>query len=87
MVTWTTTTDEKNAVEAFADGVRVFGWSTGNNAKLAVRLARCIEAGQAFDPRPAGKMIVDGKTIETRAGWDMKILGRYMNADLKRLGF
>ncbi len=87
MATWTTTIDATNTVTAFADGIQVYGWSTGGNAKLAARLVHCIEAGKAFDQKPSRKIIVDGKTIETKAGWDTKILGRYMNADLKRLGF
>lgn len=51
--------------------------------RMAERLAAAIKAGKAFIPEGIGTD-VNGKTyVRTRAN----VLGRMLNADLRRLGF
>lgn len=61
-----------------------FGISCGKNRSLAERLARAVDAGVAWtDPRVV-KDVHDKEYVTFDA---IKVMGRYLNADLKRLGF
>lgn len=87
---FTATVSERDAaghvtVTAFANGKRVHAWSS--KFTTAQRLARAVEAGVAFDATDAYTCLVNGERTTFPAGWSPKILGRYMNADLKALGF
>lgn len=64
------------------DRPRTGGWLV-RGEKMARRLERALRAGAVYDsPRIATD--VNGKTyVEGSA----KVMGRYMNADLRRLGF
>lgn len=65
------------------------GWSVGkdragkDHTDLAQRLVRAINAGKAC-VNPEVKTDINGKTY---IAWTSTILGRHMNADLRRLGF
>ena len=62
----------------------VDGWTVKpTEIALARRLARAIETGVAFTAVEM-KRDVNGKTYVSAAA---QVLGRRMNADLKRLGF
>lgn len=83
-------------VTAKADGVRVHAWGVPNTTAgfdLVLRLARCVEAGKAFEWTPASTIMVDpadGKGIRPfhlDAHWAPRIWGRRLDADLKLLGF
>ncbi len=73
---------------AFADPsvcdrhAHVSAWSV-NSAKLAERLVRAIEAGKILVPVKVATDVL-GKTYLAATSL---ILGRTLNADLKRLGF
>jgi hypothetical protein len=58
-----------------------FGWLAPK--KLAHRLVAAIKAGVALT-NPVVKTDVEGKTYVHA---EAQILGRYMNSDLKKLGF
>lgn len=60
-----------------------FGWSCGGNAKLAQRLRAAVLAGVALT-NPEVRTDVNGATYVHATS---QVLGRIMNADLKRLGF
>jgi len=51
--------------------------------KYVDRLRRAILAGAAC-PNPVIKTDVDGKTY---VHWDLAVMGKYINSDLKKLGF
>jgi hypothetical protein len=60
-----------------------FGWSCGPNRKLAERLQAAVLAGVALTD-PEVRVDCNGATyVEAKS----QVLGRIMNADLKRLGF
>lgn len=65
------------------DRSRTFGISTGSNKRLADRLARAINDGAVFY-NPVIKSDVAGNTYVSA---DRRVMGRYLNADLKRLGY
>lgn len=76
-------------VEVHVTGVTVnrpylYGWSVGDDLKLADRLKAAILAGKVFGPASI-KVDVNGKTYVSTSS--TAVLGRRMNADLKRLGF
>jgi hypothetical protein len=63
-----------------------YGWSmnaTPKNKSLATRLVNAIKAGRVMT-NPIVCKDKDGKTFVSSG---MTVLGRHMNADLKRLGF
>ena len=62
-----------------------FGLGEPNDRRhaLALRLVRAIEAGAVFTA-PEIKTDVNGKTFVSAGS---EVIGRRMNADLKRLGF
>lgn len=67
------------------DRPSVGGWMLSAKARpLAERLKRAIEAGAVFT---AGRIAtdVDGRTYVATTG--PRVLGRTLNADLKRLGY
>jgi hypothetical protein len=65
------------------DRVNTSGTSCGLNQALAERLKRAIEAGAAYPPVEVC-VDVNGQTyIRT----DHNVMGRRINADLRRLGF
>lgn len=73
-------------VRAHWDGVdrpNTYGISTGRSIMLAQRTARAIEAGAAL-PNPTITTDVNGQTYVAHG---LAIMGRRLNADLKRLGF
>lgn len=59
------------------------GISTGGDWKLAERLARAINAG-AIHTDPKVVQDINGKTY-VQSGH--KVMGRYLNADLRKLGY
>jgi len=61
----------------------VGGWSVGTDLKLAGRLQRAVESGKVF----CMIQFLTDKYEQTYIGATAMILGRKMNADLKRLGF
>lgn len=66
------------------DRERVFGWAIPPKQEaLASRLARAVQAGVVLT-NPVVKTDVNGKTY---VSVDSQVLGRRMNADLKRLGY
>lgn len=84
-----TTDAESISVTAIWSGAEidrpdVGGWGLGlNHRSLAERLARAIDAQAAFEA-PALRTDINGHTyVEARR----RVMGRTMNADLKRLGF
>jgi len=69
---------------ANVDRPRTQGWGVKpTHYKLALRLARAIEAG-AVVPIPAVRADVHGRTYVCGTA---TVLGRMLNADLRRLGF
>ena len=83
-------------VTAKADGVRVHAWGVPNTKAgfaLVLRLARCIEAGKAFEWTQAITITVDAadgkgyRPCHLPARWMPVIMGRRLNADLKAKGF
>lgn len=73
-------------VTAFANGKRILGWTVPNRA-LVQRLVAAIEAGAAFEAHDAETISVNGVPTTLPAGWTPLVMGRYMSADLKALGF
>lgn len=71
------------------DRAHVFGWSVGKDTpahrKLAERLKAAILAGRALQGEALPKTDVNGKTY--LSGGSPAVLGRRLNADLRRLGF
>lgn len=65
------------------DRPMTYGISCGRKPKLADRLVRAIDAGVVFD-RPQVVVDVAGKTYVSAS---CKVLGRTLNADLKKLGY
>lgn len=68
---------------ADVDRPNVGGYGVGPNRKLAERLKRAIEAGVVYYDAQV-KVDVNGATYVQA---NSRVLGRIMNADLKRLGF
>jgi hypothetical protein len=60
------------------------GISCGPNRKLAERLRQAVLAGKAINRKAKVLVDVDGKTYADST-WE--VMGRYLNADLKRLGY
>ena len=89
MFTATITTEANGSiiVQAYTtldlDRKELLGWSAGKNAALAKRLVRAIEAGKALTSKGVGTDAYGNTYLITEA----RVMGRYMNADLKRLGF
>lgn len=76
------------SVTAFADGERIAGWGLkSSHRKLADRLVKAIESGKIFRWHDAYAIRVNGELVQIKAGWHANVLGRTMNADLKRFGF
>ena len=69
-------------VEPKLDRPQSRGWSV-KDEKMAARLSRAIEAG-AVSPNPEVREDVNGETFMSCG---VNVMGRRMNADLKRLGF
>ena len=66
------------------DRERVYGWALSPKQQaLAARLARAVQAGVVLK-NPVKKTDVNGKTY---ISVDSQVLGRRINADLKRLGY
>ena len=66
------------------DRERVYGWALSpKQGALASRLARAVRDGAVLT-NPVVKTDVNGKTY---VSCDSQILGRRINADLKRLGY
>lgn len=69
------------------DRLFIQGWSLGKTSKktlaLASRLINALRAGMVFEPYEV-KRDVYGRTYISAM---TKIRGRYLNADLRRLGF
>lgn len=65
------------------DRPNTYSISTGKNAKLATRLAAAIDAGAATTFNAIEKDS-DG---ETYVNAEIHVMGRMLNADLKRLGY
>lgn len=59
-----------------------FGWTVGNQ-RLADRLVLAIMAGAVFED-PRVREDINGRTYVTGTA---KVLGRYLNADLRKLGY
>lgn len=59
------------------------GISCGIDRKLAGRLAACIDDGVCHEA-PEVKTDINGKTFVSAA---CRVMGRRLNADLKRLGY
>jgi len=71
--------------ESGASSVHGGGWSFNNtscNHKLCARFKRAIEAGAIFSNHRIAKS-TSGTYVET----DGFIMGKYMNSDLKKLGY
>lgn len=89
MFTATLTTDTNGNITVQAhttldvDRKELLGWSVGKNGALAKRLVRAIEAGKAFTVKGFATDVCGNTYLRAEAN----IMGRYMNADLKRLGF
>lgn len=67
------------------DRPRCHGISTGRNRKLAERLVAATAAGVIFDLDDVEILRdVEGSTYVSASS---KVMGRYLNADLTRLGF
>jgi len=60
-----------------------FGMSCGKNKALAARYIAAVMAGKVFPEASIGTD-VNGKTYAVAT---CKVMGRYLNADLKKLGF
>ena len=60
-----------------------FGISVGRNRQLGERLIRAIEAGVAITATRVAKDVNGNEYIESHC----HVLGRRLNADLRRLGF
>ena len=60
-----------------------FGISCADDAKLAMRLKAAIEAGAAFKNIEV-RVDVAGKTFMCE---EMAVMGRYLNGDLRKLGY
>ncbi len=72
------------AEELGLDRTDVYGWHLQpKHRKLGERLVRAIEAGVVFTPERIDRDI-NGKTFLIAP---CKVLGRTLNADLRRLGF
>jgi len=72
------------APEGLVDRSDVYGWTLPHTKRaLANRLARGIKAGKVLT-NAVVKTDVNGKTYLSA---ESQVLGRHMNADLKRLGF
>lgn len=65
------------------DRPHTFSISCGKDRKLAARLARAVNAGAVFHDCTVEKD-VSGATY---VGATSRVLGRILNADLKRLGY
>lgn len=63
---------------------RGFGYGVGNNRRLAERLVRAMEAGAVFYNVAERVRDADGSHY---VGASSHVMGRYMNADLRRLGY
>jgi hypothetical protein len=75
--TWSSKTVKLDRTECISFGLKL------THGKLAQRLASAIDAGKIFT-NPSIKTDVNGKTyVDARS----TVMGRYLNADLKRLGF
>ena len=62
----------------------VYAWALpSKDGALASRLARAVQAGAVLT-NPVVKTDVNGKTY---VSVDSQVMGRHMNADLKRLGY
>ena len=73
-----------HAIWTGVDRFDVGGWTVGkNDVVLAERLQRAIIAGAAF----CDIQILTDKNGQTYVGATSVILGRKMNADLRKLGF
>lgn len=64
------------------DRPRTGGWAV-TDRRMALRLAAALRAGVVY---PDVKVLTD-KNGQTYASGSAKVLGRYMNADLRRLGY
>lgn len=64
----------------------IFGWSTGANASLAVRLVCAIRAGRVFKTEGTIEKDVNDATFVSLPMVKF-LLGRRLNADLRRMGF
>jgi hypothetical protein len=65
------------------DRPHTHGYVLGNNSRLADRLSRAIEDGAVYE-NPRIVRDVDGRTyVQAHA----KVMGKYANADLRRLGY
>ena len=77
------------AVDVFAEGIdldrpRVYGWSFGaHSMPLARRLARAVEAGAVLALGGVARDVNGSTYLQSTA----RVLGRTMNADLRRLGY
>jgi hypothetical protein len=62
----------------------VYAWALPSKGRaLASRLARAVQAGAVLK-NPVVKTDVNGKTYVSA---ESQVMGRHMNADLKRLGY
>ena len=68
---------------AGVDRPRTMGWQVGEKPRLAARLAAAIRAGRAMAPGTV-RTDINGRTYVEAASY---VLGRTLNADLRRLGF
>lgn len=66
------------------DRLHIAGWGVGKNPKLATRLARAVAAGVVLK-NASIKHDIHGKRYVSAD--QTTVMGRRMNADLKRLGF
>jgi hypothetical protein len=71
------------AADVTLDRPRTHGISTGRNKDLAERLAAAINAGAVY-PDPEVRTDVYGATYVQASS---RVMGRHLNADLRRLGF
>ena len=71
------------------DRSHVYGWSVGpmsaKAVNLAARLQAAVLAGKAFQGPAETKRDVNGRTYLSAPS--CQIMGRHMNADLRKLGF
>jgi hypothetical protein len=76
-------------VEVFAPGIgldrdRVYGWGLKpTHGTLAERLVKAVEAGKVLTATGVGTDIHNETYLQTSC----RVLGRTLNADLRRLGF
>jgi len=70
-------------IGADLDRPHVGGWAISDKPALATRLKTAIEAGAVY----ANPKIVKDSNGKTFVQAKSLVLGRHMNADLKRLGF